>query len=136
MNITLLKALWTKSYHFLNSSLSSLAIFSLLTSEALESKMDNFFAANMTSSLFGTMIAPRRRWSYISSMPHQKKENEISKWNIVRSLNHHCQHLLLFTWPMTTICWIRLLLSAASSISDGSTFSPISRHVINQLIEV
>lgn len=135
MYITLLKASGTKSYHFLNSSFSSLAIFSLLTSEALESRIDNLFAATMTSSLFGTMIAPRRRWSYIPSMPHQKKGNEISKWNIGRSLNHHCQHLLLFTWPMTTICWIRLLLIAASSISDGSTFSPIFRHVINHIIE-
>lgn len=48
-------------YHFLNSSCNSPTAFSLLTSVASESTIADFLAANRTSSLFGTIIAPGRR---------------------------------------------------------------------------
>ena len=49
------------SYQVLISSCNRPVIFSLLSSEVLAFKIENLFAAAKTSSLFGTIIAPRRR---------------------------------------------------------------------------
>lgn len=55
-------------YHFLNSSYNRPTAFSLLSSVVSESTIADLLAANRTSSLFGTIIAPRRRWSYMLLM--------------------------------------------------------------------
>ena len=123
-------------YHFLNSSYSRLVVLSLPRSKASASTIDEFFAAWNISSLFGTMIAPRRRWSWTEDVNQQWKViNQVKKWKWYMYLNKEttCKsHKQLcgkngvqLAWPMTTICWIRVLLMAASSISKGSTFSPI-----------
>lgn len=114
-------SVWRKSsYHFFNSSCKRFICFCLIRSDASASTMDNLLASKSISSLFGTIIAPRRLWSYVFMISYYTT----NLWmRIIKCIciNHCClfhrMTLLPGQWPLSVElgCFVRQLLQSLTA---------------------